>query len=67
MGATGEFIEYQNDTVGAYRAAHIVDDRLEACVYIGELPDRSLNRQALQPAEAGKRTSSGTDDNGRRR
>jgi len=42
LGATGEFIEYQNDTVGGYRAAHIVDDRLEACVYIGELPDRNL-------------------------
>jgi assimilatory nitrate reductase catalytic subunit len=42
VGATGEFIEYQNETVGAYRAAHIVGDRLEACVYIGELPDRGL-------------------------
>lgn len=42
VGSTGEFIEYKNETVGAYRAAHIVDDRLEACVYIGELPDRNL-------------------------
>ena len=42
MGASSELVEYEDRTVGTYRAAHIVDDRLEACVYIGELPDRSL-------------------------
>jgi len=41
-GATSELMEYEDRTVGTYRAAYIVDDRLEACVYVGELPDRSL-------------------------
>ena len=45
MEATGELMEYEDRTVGTYRAAYIVDDRLEACVYVGELPERSLITQ----------------------
>jgi assimilatory nitrate reductase catalytic subunit len=45
MEATGELMEYEDSTVGTYRAAYIVDDRLEACVYVGELPERSLITQ----------------------
>jgi assimilatory nitrate reductase catalytic subunit len=55
--AAGEFIEYEDPTVRAYRAAHIVDDRLKACVFIGELPDRNLITQlfSLPKLEAAHR------------
>jgi assimilatory nitrate reductase catalytic subunit len=45
MEATGDLMEYEDRTVGTYRAARIVDDRLEACLYIGELPERSVITQ----------------------
>jgi len=34
-----DYIEYRDDAAGIYRAAHIVDDRLEACVYLSARPD----------------------------
>ena len=48
LGATdrnADFLEYEDSSARMYRAAYIVDDRLEACLYIAnraDLPDRSL-------------------------
>jgi assimilatory nitrate reductase catalytic subunit len=48
LGATAldaDYLEYEDATAGVYRAAHIVDNRLEACVYIAsraDLPDRGV-------------------------
>jgi assimilatory nitrate reductase catalytic subunit len=40
-----DYLEYEDAASGVYRAAHIVDNRLEACVYIAnraDLPDRGV-------------------------
>jgi assimilatory nitrate reductase catalytic subunit len=40
-----DFIEYADPAAGVYRAAYIVGDRLEACLYIADradLPDRAV-------------------------
>ncbi len=40
-----DYIEYEDASAGVYRAAFIVDGRLEACLYIAkraDLPDRAL-------------------------
>jgi len=55
-----EFLEYEDPAAGVYRAAHIVDERLEACLYIAnraDLPDRNLLSQlfSLQKLEAAHR------------
>ena len=48
LGATdsgADYIEYEDASARSYRAAYIVDGRLEACVYIAnraDLPDRDL-------------------------
>ncbi len=34
-----DWLEYCDGTAGIYRAAHIVDDRIEACVFISPRPD----------------------------
>ena len=34
-----DWLEYEDDTAGVYRAAHIVDDRIESCVFISQRPD----------------------------
>jgi assimilatory nitrate reductase catalytic subunit len=42
--ADGDYLEYQDAAAGIYRAAHLVDDRLRACLYVSrrpELPERS--------------------------
>jgi assimilatory nitrate reductase catalytic subunit len=39
-----DYLDYQDETAGIYRAAHVVDGRLIACVYLSrrpELPSRS--------------------------
>ena len=37
--APEDWIEYVDRATGVYRAAHIVDDRLEACVFLSPRPD----------------------------
>ncbi|VXB22475.1 Nitrate reductase [Burkholderia sp. 8Y] len=34
-----DWIEYEDKSAGVYRAAHVVDDRIESCVFISERPD----------------------------
>ncbi|WP_053569547.1 nitrate reductase [Caballeronia cordobensis] len=34
-----DWIEYEDKSAGVYRAAHLVDDRIESCVFISERPD----------------------------
>ncbi|HXG29308.1 MAG TPA: molybdopterin-dependent oxidoreductase [Nevskiales bacterium] len=34
-----DWLEYCDDTAGIYRAAHVVDDRIEACVFVSPRPD----------------------------
>jgi assimilatory nitrate reductase catalytic subunit len=56
--AGDDFVEYEDPTAGVYRAAYVVDDRVEACLYIAnraDLPDRELisqlfTLQKLEPA-----------------
>jgi assimilatory nitrate reductase catalytic subunit len=63
LGATtdaAEFLEYEDPAAGVYRAAYVVDDRLEACVYVAnraDLPDRSLISRlfSLQKLESAHR------------
>jgi assimilatory nitrate reductase catalytic subunit len=42
LGATAaneDYLDYQDAAAGIYRAAHLVDDRLRACLYISRRPD----------------------------
>jgi assimilatory nitrate reductase catalytic subunit len=42
LGATAvdaDYLDYQDTAAGIYRAAHLVDDRLHACLYISRRPD----------------------------
>jgi assimilatory nitrate reductase catalytic subunit len=42
LGATAadeDYLDYQDAAAGVYRAAHLVDDRLRACLYISRRPD----------------------------
>jgi len=63
LGATqtdADYIEYEDASARAYRAAYIVDGRLEACVYIAnraDLPDRTLLSSlfAVEKVEAAHR------------
>jgi len=34
-----DWIEYEDKSAGVYRAAHVVDERIESCVFISERPD----------------------------
>ncbi len=34
-----DWIEYEDKSAGVYRAAHVVDDRIESCLFISERPD----------------------------
>jgi assimilatory nitrate reductase catalytic subunit len=34
-----DWIEYEDKSAGVYRAAHLVDDRIESCVFLSERPD----------------------------
>ena len=34
-----DWIEYEDKSAGVYRAAHVIDDRIESCVFISERPD----------------------------
>ncbi|MDR5856666.1 molybdopterin-dependent oxidoreductase [Caballeronia sp. LZ062] len=34
-----DWIEYEDKSAGVYRAAHVVNDRIESCVFISERPD----------------------------
>ncbi|SAK99367.1 nitrate reductase [Caballeronia ptereochthonis] len=34
-----DWIEYEDKSAGVYRAAHVVEDRIESCVFISERPD----------------------------
>ncbi len=62
LGATGpeaDYLDYCDEAAGIYRAAHVVDDRLDACVYISrrpELPGRGwlaglFSKRSLDTAE----------------
>jgi assimilatory nitrate reductase catalytic subunit len=42
-----DYLDYRDDAAGIYRAAHIVDDRLAACVYISRRPDQLPARNWL--------------------
>ena len=63
LGATDlstDYLEYADPSAIAYRAAHIVDGRLEGCLYIAkrtELPDRTLlaNLFTVEKLEAAHR------------
>jgi assimilatory nitrate reductase catalytic subunit len=42
LGATAadaDYLDYQDGAAGIYRAAHLVEDRLRACIYISRRPD----------------------------
>jgi assimilatory nitrate reductase catalytic subunit len=42
LGATAtdaDYLDYQDAAAGVYRAAHLVDDRLRACLYLSRRPD----------------------------
>jgi assimilatory nitrate reductase catalytic subunit len=42
LGATAadaDYLDYQDAAAGIYRAAHLVDDRLRACIYVSRRPD----------------------------
>ncbi|MDR5802196.1 molybdopterin-dependent oxidoreductase [Caballeronia sp. LZ001] len=34
-----DWIEYEDKSAGVYRAAHVVNDRIESCVFVSERPD----------------------------
>jgi assimilatory nitrate reductase catalytic subunit len=34
-----DWLEYEDRSTGIYRAAHVVDDRIEACVFLSSRPD----------------------------
>ena len=62
LGATqlsADYLDYQDAAAGIYRAAHLVGDRLQACIYISrrpDLPDRGwlaglFERKRLEAAE----------------
>jgi assimilatory nitrate reductase catalytic subunit len=34
-----DWIEYEDKSAGVYRAAHVVNERIESCVFISERPD----------------------------
>ena len=37
--ADADWLEYCDDTAGVYRAAHVVDDSIESCVFVSPRPD----------------------------
>ncbi|MES2069040.1 MAG: molybdopterin-dependent oxidoreductase [Pseudomonadota bacterium] len=37
--ADADWLEYQDTTAGVYRAVHLVDDRIESCVFLSPRPD----------------------------
>ena len=37
--AAADWLEYQDGSAGIYRAVHVVDDRIEACVFLSPRPD----------------------------
>lgn len=42
LGADGDdadWLEYEDRTAGIYHAAHVVDDRLQACIYVSPRPE----------------------------
>jgi assimilatory nitrate reductase catalytic subunit len=41
LGATADadWLEYLDQSTGVYRAAHLLDDRLEACLFVSPRPD----------------------------
>jgi assimilatory nitrate reductase catalytic subunit len=62
LGATAadaDYLDYQDVAAGTYRAAHLVGERLEACIYVSrrpDLPDRGwlaglFERKRLETAE----------------
>jgi assimilatory nitrate reductase catalytic subunit len=58
--ASADYVEYEDASAGMYRAAFIVEDRLEACLYVAnrvDLPDRGLLAKlfALEKLEAAHR------------
>jgi assimilatory nitrate reductase catalytic subunit len=42
-----DYLDYSDDAAGIYRAAHIVDDRLAACIYVSRRPDQLPARNWL--------------------
>jgi assimilatory nitrate reductase catalytic subunit len=42
-----DYLDYSDDSAGIYRAAHIVDDRLAACIYVSRRPDQLPARNWL--------------------
>ncbi len=57
--ATADWIDYSDASAGTYRAVHIVDDRIESCLFLSprpELPARSwlaglFAKEKLEPSE----------------
>ncbi len=39
VGENADLLEYEDESSGIYRAAYIVDERLEGCVYVSPHPD----------------------------
>ena len=37
--AQADWLEYEDASAGIYRAVHVVDERIEACVYLSPRPD----------------------------
>ena len=42
-----DYLDYSDDAAGIYRGAHIVDDRLAACIYVSRRPDQLPARNWL--------------------
>ena len=65
LGATAaaaDYLDYEDAAAGVYRAAHLVDDRLEACMYVSsraDLPSRAPLRTLfdLEQLESSHRMS----------
>jgi assimilatory nitrate reductase catalytic subunit len=54
--ADADWLEYSDSTAGIYRAAHLVDDRLEGCVFISpraDLPTRTWLSTLFQRTRLG--------------
>ncbi|RDI99819.1 nitrate reductase [Dyella solisilvae] len=57
--ADADWLEYEDPSTGVYRAAHVVDGRIESCVFLSPRPDLPSRhwlaglfaRQPLEPAD----------------
>jgi len=39
IDAEADWLEYEDRSTGVYRAAHVIDDRIESCVFLSSRPD----------------------------